>query len=329
MAVRPHDPILVVEGLRVRLRTPAGVVTAVDDVSFTLGRGEVLALVGESGAGKSVTGRALLGLVDSPAEVAVDRVLLDGAVLPVPTPAALRRLRGNRIAMLLADPGQALNPARRVVDQMIDAIRMHDDVPHASARARAGAGLAKVGITAPDAVLDADPRRLSADVRQRVAMAMALVNDPDVIVADEPTAALDATVAARFLHEMHALTRAARVALLWTTRDLAQAAGFADRVCVLYAGRIVEQGTCEEVLVHPAHPYTQGLLDSLPAHYARGQRLRTIPGMMPSRGELPEGCGFRDRCSFADDACHTVPPLRPIGDAGQTVRCVHPLLSLY
>ncbi len=329
MTVRLPDPILHVEGLRVSFPTRAGVVKAVDDVSFTLGRGEVLALVGESAAGKSIIGRALLGLVDQPGEVAADRVVLDGVALPALTPTVLQRLRGNRIALLSGDPSDAPGTTGRVGDHMIGAIRAHDDVSRDSARARARAGLTRAGITDPDGVLAAYAHRLSPGLRRRVALAMALVNDPDVIVADEPTAALDATVVVRLLHELRALVRETRIALLWSTRDLAHAGRFADRVCVLYAGRSVEHGTSEEVLVHPAHPYTQALLDSLPAHYGHRQRLRVIPGTMPARADLPDGCSFRDRCAFADDACRVVPPLSRVGEGGQSVRCVHPLLSLY
>lgn len=329
MTVPAHDPILVVEGLCVQFPTPAGVVKAVDDVSFTLARGEVLGLVGEAEAGKSVTGRAVLGLIEAPGRARADRIVFDGVTSFGIEPAATRPVRGNRICLLVTDPLRAFNPVVRIDDQMIEAVRAHDDVTRPSGRARARAGLVKAGITMPDAVLAAYPHQLDADVGVRVAIAMALVNEPDVLVADEPTATLDATVAAPILQLLHTRVRESGIALLWITRDLAVAAGLADRVGVMYAGRIVEQGNCQDVLVRPAHPYTQGLLDSLPAPYAPGERLRAIPGARPAPWALPGGCAFRDRCAFADDACRVVPPVLAVGARGHAVRCVHPLLSLY
>jgi len=325
----PPETVLVVEGLRTHFFTRAGVVKAVDDVSFTLGRGEVLGLVGESGSGKSVTGYSLLGLVDPPGRVVAGRLLLGGTDLRTLPPAAMRHVRGNRVAMIFQDPMMTLNPVLRIDTQMIEAIRAHDAVSESSARARARAALVKVGMAAPDERLQSYPHQFSGGMRQRVAIAIALLNDPDVIIADEPTTALDVTIQGQILHEMQTLARESGTALIWITHDLSVVAGLADRVCVMYAGRIVEQGTCEDVLSRPAHPYTQGLLDSVPANQERGQRLRQIPGMTPSLIDLPEGCAFRARCAYADDACRVTPAMRPAGGPGQTVRCAHPLISLY
>ncbi len=329
MSAGQRDPVLVVEGLRTHFFTRAGVVKAVDDVSFTLARGEVLGLVGESGSGKSVTGYSLLGLVDPPGRIVAGRILLSGMDLRALSPEALRHVRGNRIAMIFQDPMMTLNPVLRIDTQMIEAVTAHDDVSPAAARARARAALVRVGIAAPDERLAAYPHQFSGGMRQRVAIAIALLNDPDVIIADEPTTALDVTIQGQILHEMQKLARQSGTALIWITHDLSVVAGLADRVCVMYAGRIVEQGTCEDVLARPAHPYTQGLLDSVPANHQRGQRLRQIPGMTPSLVDLPPGCAFRDRCAYADAACLVTPAMLPAGRPGQAVRCMHPLISLY
>ncbi len=322
-------PVLDVDGLRTHFFTKAGVVKAVDDVSFTVARGEVLGLVGESGSGKSMTGYSVMGLVDPPGRIVAGRIVLDGVDLRALPPEGLRRMRGNRVAMIFQDPMMTLNPVLRIDAQMIEAILAHDDVSRATARARARDALVKVGIPSPDERLDAYPHQFSGGMRQRVAIAIALLNSPDLIIADEPTTALDVTIQGQILYEMQKLARETGTALVWITHDLSVIAGLADRVCVMYAGRIVEQGTCADVLGRPAHPYTQGLLDSVPANTARGERLRQIPGMTPSLLELPEGCPFRERCGYATDACAASPPMRPAGGPGQGVRCFHPMVTLF
>ncbi|MEO8508498.1 MAG: ABC transporter ATP-binding protein [Betaproteobacteria bacterium] len=322
-------PVLTVEGLRTYFFTKAGVVKAVDDVSFTVDRGQVLGLVGESGSGKSMTGYSLMGLVDPPGRIVAGRIVLDGIDLRALSPEALRHMRGNRVAMIFQDPMMTLNPVLRIDVQMTEAILAHDNVSPASARARAREALVKVGIPSPDERLDAYPHQFSGGMRQRVAIAIALLNSPDLIIADEPTTALDVTIQGQILYEMQKLTRETGTAVIWITHDLSVIAGLADRVCVMYAGRIVEQGTCEDVLGAPAHPYTQGLLDSVPSNNERGQRLKQIPGMTPSLLELPPGCPFRERCAYATAACEVSPEMRAVGAPGQTVRCFHPLLSLY
>jgi peptide/nickel transport system ATP-binding protein len=241
----------------------------------------------------------------------------------------MRGMRGNRVAMIFQDPMMTLNPVLRVDVQMIEAILAHDHVSRAAARARAREALVKVGIPSPDERLDAYPHQFSGGMRQRVAIAIALLNSPDLIIADEPTTALDVTIQGQILYEMQKLSRETGTAMIWITHDLSVIAGLADRVCVMYAGRIVEEGSCVEVLGRPAHPYTQGLLDSVPANNERGQRLKQIPGMTPSLLELPPGCPFRERCAYATAACEASPEMRPAGGPGQTVRCFHPLISLY
>ncbi|MEO8676463.1 MAG: ABC transporter ATP-binding protein [Casimicrobiaceae bacterium] len=320
-------PLLQVEGLKTHFFAKAGVVKAVDDVSFTVVRGEVLGLVGESGSGKSMTGYSIMGLVDPPGRIVAGDLHLEGRDLRMMSEEGLRQLRGNRVAMIFQDPMMTLNPVLRIDAQMIEAILAHRSVGRAAAREEARAALAKVGIPSPDERLDAYPHQFSGGMRQRVAIAIALLNDPVLIIADEPTTALDVTIQGQILFEMQKLTRETGAAMIWITHDLSVIAGLADRVCVMYAGKIVEQGTVFDVLSQPRHPYTRGLLDSVPSMSARGARLAQIPGMAPSPLAVPAGCAFRDRCGYATDACRTMPEMLPIGDSsgGQTVRCFHPL----
>jgi len=320
-------PLLRVDGLKTHFFAKAGVVKAVDDVSFTVVRGEVLGLVGESGSGKSMTGYSIMGLVDPPGRIVAGDLHLEGRDLRVMSEEDLRQLRGNRVAMIFQDPMMTLNPVLRIDAQMIEAILAHRNVGRAAAREESRAALAKVGIPSPDERLDAYPHQFSGGMRQRVAIAIALLNNPVLIIADEPTTALDVTIQGQILFEMQKLTRETGAAMIWITHDLSVIAGLADRVCVMYAGRIVEQGTVFDVLSQPRHPYTRGLLDSVPSMSVRGARLAQIPGMAPSPLAVPAGCAFRDRCGYATDACRTMPEMLPIGDTsgGQTVRCFHPL----
>ena len=321
------EPLLAVDGLRTHFFTRAGVVKAVDDVSFTLDRGEIVGLVGESGSGKSITGYSIMGLVDPPGRIVAGSIRLDGRELTTLDAESMRRLRGNRVAMIFQDPMMTLNPVLRIDRQMTEAILAHDDVTGASALERARDALERVGIPSPDERLKAYPHQFSGGMRQRVAIAIALLNRPDLVIADEPTTALDVTIQGQILHEVQKLARETGTALVWITHDLSVVAGLADRVCVMYAGRIVEQGTTAQVLEAPAHPYTQGLLDSVPSRNAPGARLRQIPGMTPSLVDLPPGCAFRERCSRADPACGDAPAMRVRGDdARRGVRCHHPLV---
>jgi peptide/nickel transport system ATP-binding protein len=323
----PRGALLSVSGLRTHFFTRAGVVKAVDDVSFEVARGEVLGLVGESGSGKSMTGHSIMGLVDPPGRVVSGNIMLDGLHISALPAEEMRELRGNRVAMIFQDPMMTLNPVLRIDTQMTEAILAHEHVSHGEALARAQEALGRVGIASPRERLRGYPHQLSGGMRQRVAIAIAMLNKPDLIIADEPTTALDVTIQGQILYEMQKLTRESGASLIWITHDLSVIAGLADRVCVMYAGKIVEQGTTAEVLGAPGHPYTRGLLDSVPGNAPAREKLKQIPGMTPSLLDLPAGCPFRTRCAYATPECEQTPETRPIGAGGRTLRCFHPLAA--
>ena len=315
--------LLEVRDLQTHFFTRAGVLKAVEGVSFSLDRGEILGLVGESGSGKSVTGFSLIGLVDPPGRIVGGSVRFEGRELVgLPAP-EMRKLRGKRIAMVFQDPAATLNPVLTIGAQMSLAVRAHDNVSEAAARARAVELLTRVGIPEAAARLDAYPHEFSGGMRQRVAIATALLHSPALIIADEPTTALDVSIQAQILAEMRALARETGTALIWISHDLATVSSLADRVMVMYAGRIVESGAVATTLRAPRHPYTRGLLDSLPATAKPGEKLNQIPGTTPSLLALPPGCPFAPRCAHADALCATDPPT--IESHGRVLRCHHPL----
>nr|PZN44476.1 MAG: methionine ABC transporter ATP-binding protein [Pseudomonadota bacterium] len=321
------DPVLSVRDLVVEFSSREGVLTAVNGVSFDVAAGEVLGLVGESGSGKSVTGLAVLGLIDPPGRIASGSIRLKGEELTCKSEPELRRLRGRDIAMIFQDPMTTLNPVLRVDTQMIEAIRAHEKVSERAARDRAREALARVGIPSPEERLVSYPHQFSGGMRQRVAIAIALLHRPAVLVADEPTTALDVTIQAQILSEVQQLAAESGTALVWITHDLSVVAGLADRVAVMYAGRIVEEGRVADVLERPAHPYTNGLIGSVPSRNRRGEPLAQIPGMTPSLANLPPGCAFAPRCPRADAACTTPPGVTRAGDA-RAFRCFHPLIPV-
>ena len=317
--------LLEVGDLQTEFATRDGVLRAVQGVSFSLDRGQILGLVGESGSGKSVTGFSILGLIDPPGRIAGGSVRFDGQELVGAPEERLRALRGKRIAMIFQDPMMTLNPVLSVETQMVETVLAHDEVTRQAARARAIDALGRVGIASPEERLAQYPHQFSGGMRQRVAIAIALLHSPELIIADEPTTALDVTVQGQILYEMQKLVREVGSALIWITHDLAVIAGLADRVAVMYAGRIVEEGEVEGVLDAPAHPYTRGLLDSVPANNAGRGRLNQIPGMTPSLLKLAPGCAFRERCAFAAERCGVMPELAPFG--ARRVRCHFPLAA--
>ena len=298
-------------------------VKAVDGVSFEVRPGEVLGLVGESGCGKTVTGFSILGLVDPPGRIVGGRVLFDGTDLLTLGEDRLRQIRGARIAMVFQDPMMTLNPVLRIDTQMVEAVRAHQDVDSGMARRIAREALERVGIPSAESRLRSYPHQFSGGMRQRVAIAIALLNRPKLIIADEPTTALDVTIQAQILYEAQKLCRESGTALIWITHDLSVVAGLADRICVMYAGRIVEQGSVDEVLDAPLHPYTHGLIGSVPSRNRRGTPLAQIPGMTPALIDLPPGCAFRNRCPRAAPACTAEPQLSPRGN--RLVRCFYPM----
>lgn len=317
--------VLEIRDLATHFMTRAGVVKAVDGVSLSVDRGEVLGLVGESGSGKSVTGYSIMGLVDPPGQVVSGSIKLDGEELVGLDDAALRSIRGKKIAMIFQDPMMTLNPVLRIDTQMTEAILAHEKVSKKAALDRARQALEKVGIPSASERLKAYPHQFSGGMRQRVAIATALLNHPSVIVADEPTTALDVTIQSQILAEIQQLCSETGTALIWITHDLTVVAGLANRVAVMYAGRVVETGPVDDVLDDPIHPYTRGLLGSLPSAAVHGQPLDQIPGSTPSLGRLPPGCAFSPRCRDATDLCRQEAPANQWFGNVRQARCHHPL----
>ena len=319
-------PTLEVRDLQTHFFTRAGVVKAVDGVSFSVGRGKVMGLVGESGSGKSVTGFSIIGLVDPPGRIAGGSILFQGRDLAKLSEEEMRDLRGNRIAMIFQDPMMTLNPVLRIDTQMIETVLAHKKVSTEEARQRARDTLGMVGIPSPDERLKSYPHQFSGGMRQRVAIAIALLHEPQLIIADEPTTALDVTIQGQILAEVQKLCATTGTSMIWITHDLSVVAGLADDIAVMYAGRIVEKGAVGEVLDKPLHPYTHGLIGSVPSRNKRGEALRQIPGMTPSLLNLPQGCAFRARCPRASEACLAEPVMAEILP-GREVRCIHPHLE--
>ena len=321
--VTSDNPTLAVDDLKTYFFTKSGVVKAVDGVTFTVKRGRIMGLVGESGCGKTVTGFSIIGLVDSPGRVVSGRILFNGDDLLALPEQQMQRLRGTRIAMIFQDPMMTLNPVLRIDTQMIETIRAHEKVSRAEAGRRSRDMLGRIGIASPEEQMKAYPHQFSGGMRQRVSIAIALLHKPDLIIADEPTTALDVTIQGQILYEIQKLCRETSTALIWITHDLSVIAGLADQVCVMYAGKIVESGDVDPVLDEPLHPYTRGLIGSVPGHSRRGEPLAQIPGMLPSLLDLPEGCAFRPRCLRASGACMETPQITsPL--TGRQVRCFHP-----
>ena len=320
--VAPDMAVLEVQGLQTHFFTHGGVVKAVDGVDLRVRAGEIVGLVGESGSGKSITGFSVIGLIDPPGRVVGGSIRYLGEELVGASEARLQQLRGKEIAMIFQDPMMTLNPVLRVDTQMVEAIHAHEKVSPKAALARARDALAVVGIPSPEERLLAYPHQLSGGMRQRVAIAIALLNHPKLIIADEPTTALDVTIQAQILYEVQKLCRETGTALVWITHDLAVVSGLADRIAVMYAGRIVESGATDDVVGRPSHPYTQGLINSIPTRATHGSLLQQIPGMTPSLLHLPRGCAFRPRCPRATGICLEVPQAKDM-PPGRSVRCWH------
>jgi peptide/nickel transport system ATP-binding protein len=304
--------LLDVEDLKVSFRTEDGVVRAVDGVSFAIKPGEVVAIVGESGSGKSVTAMTLMGLTRSPNATFEGRALFDGRDLISATDEELRKVRGGGIAMVFQDPMSSLDPVQRIGKQIVEQIRAHDKkISKGQAYDRAADLMERVGVPRARERLRSYPHEFSGGMRQRVMIAMALSNDPRLLIADEPTTALDVTIQAQILDELRQLRDETGAAIILVTHDLGVVADIADRIVVMYAGRVVEQATLDEIFYDPQHPYTWGLLGSIARiDRDRSQRLPAIPGLPPSLLRPPEGCHFRPRCPHAFDRCTQVPELK-------------------
>ena len=304
------EPILSVRDLRVGFRTRRGTLVAVDGVSFDIAPGEVLGVVGESGAGKSLTGAAVMGLLDPPGRILGGQVWLGGRRIDNLPPEQMRKIRGAQIGMVFQDPLTSLNPLYRVGEQIVETIHAHSDMTDAQARERAIALLQEVGIQGARARIDAYPHEFSGGMRQRVVLALALCAEPRLLIADEPTTALDVSIQAQIIALLRRLCLERGTAVMLITHDMGVIAETADRVAVMYAGRIVEIGPVRAVVQEPRHPYTKGLMGAIPSVAARANRLVQIPGSMPRLGAIPSGCPFHPRCPYVFDRCPVERPDR-------------------
>ncbi len=304
-------PLLDVRGLRTSFHTRAGVVRAVDGIDFQVRRGEIMGLVGESGCGKSVTSLSILGLVPKPGQIEAGEIIFDGTDLLKMSQDQLRHIRGERISMIFQQPTSALNPVWQVGRQIAEVLELHRKMKPGPAWERARELLRMVGIPDPDRRLKSFPHEMSGGMAQRVMIAMALACEPELLIADEPTTALDVTIQAQILDLIGKLQRELGTAVILITHDLGVVAETAERVIVMYAGRKVEEATVGELFARPLHPYTRGLMNSIPrlalmrreAGRAQAERLQEIPGMVPALSNLPHACTFAPRCAFADDTC--------------------------
>ena len=309
-------PLLEVENLVVEFPTRRGTLTAVNDISLHIDEGEVLGVVGESGAGKSMTGAAIIGLLEPPGRVASGKIVLEGERIDNLPYEKMRRIRGKRIGAIFQDPLTSLNPLYSVGRQLVETIQTHTDMTPTQARARAIELLTEVGIPAPDKRVDQYPHQFSGGMRQRVVIALALCVNPRLIIADEPTTALDVSIQAQIIALLKRLCRDHGTAVMLVTHDMGVIAETADRVAVMYAGRIAEIGPVREVIKNAKHPYTHGLMGSIPSIGHDSERLEQIPGSMPRLSDIPTGCAFNPRCPHAFDKCRTVrPDLLPVEDS--------------
>jgi peptide/nickel transport system ATP-binding protein len=302
-------PTLSVRNLRVEIPTRHGVLTAIDDLSFDIAPGEVLGVVGESGAGKSITGSAIIGLLDPPGRVAGGEIRLGNERIDNLSPSAMRNIRGARIGMIFQDPLTSLNPLYRIGDQLTETILTHEKLSAKAAADKAERLLVEVGIPAAGARLSSYPHQFSGGMRQRVVIALALAADPELVIADEPTTALDVSVQAQIIALLKRLCKDRGTSVMLITHDMGVIAETADRVCVLYAGRLAEIGAVRAVVKHPQHPYTHGLMAAIPSLIGDpNEKLEQIPGSMPRLGNISAGCAFNPRCTYRFDRCPTERP---------------------
>lgn len=318
------EKLIDVNNLKTYFNTEKGVVKAVDGINFEIYPGETLGIVGESGCGKSVTSLSIMGLVESPPGEIVDgEIIYDGKDLTKLTPREMREIRGNKISMIFQEPMTSLNPVYTVGDQITEAILLHKDVNRQEAREHSIEMLNKVGIPLPEQRIDEYPHQLSGGMRQRVMIAMALCCNPALLIADEPTTALDVTIQAQILELMNDLKNKFDMSIMMITHDLGVIAEISDRVVVMYAGKIVEYTDVITLFKNPKHPYTWGLIDSIPKLEKEVERLSAIPGMVPDPLNFPEGCKYHTRCVLADDKCRLEEPEIVEIEPGHSVSCWH------
>ena len=313
-------PVIEVKNLQVQFPTRRGTLTAVDRISFQINEGEVLGVVGESGAGKSMTGTAIIGLLEPPGRISDGEVILDGKRIDNLDPEAIRRVRGKQIGMVFQDPLTSLNPLYTVGRQLIETITTHTDASDSEARKRAIQFLAEVGIPEPERRIDQYPHQFSGGMRQRVVIALALCVNPRLVIADEPTTALDVSIQAQIIKLLKKLCREHGAAVMLITHDMGVIAETADRVAVMYAGRIAEVGPVAEVIKNAKHPYTHGLMGSIPKIGHDLDRLTQIEGSMPRLTEIPKGCAFHPRCQKAFARCKQERP-EPLHSGNTEVAC--------
>ena len=313
-------PVLSVRNLEVEFLTRRSTLRAINGVSFDIAKGEVLGVVGESGAGKSVTGLAVIGLIDPPGRIAGGEIYLSGTRIDHLPPEEIRRIRGKRIGMIFQDPLTSLNPLYRIGDQIVETIRTHMNLSETAARKRAIDLLAEVGIPAPEKRIDAYPHEFSGGMRQRVVIALAICAEPELIIADEPTTALDVSVQAQIISLIKRLGRDHGTAVMLVTHDMGVIAETSDRVAVMYSGRIAEIGPVQDVVQNPLHPYAKGLMGAIPTLAGEDKRLVQIPGSMPRLSAIPPGCSFNPRCAFAFDRCRVERP-EPLKQGSHAVAC--------
>ncbi len=319
-----EDAVLEIKNLQTYFFTDAGILPSVDGVSYTIERGKTLGVVGESGSGKSVTAMSILQLIPSPpGKIVGGEINFDGTDLTKLTPAEMRKIRGNEISVIFQEPMTSLNPVYTVGAQIVEAILLHQDVSYIEARDIALSMLERVGIPSPEARIDEYPHQMSGGMKQRVMIAMALACKPKLLIADEPTTALDVTIQAQILELLNELQEEVGMSILFITHDLAVVAETCDHVAVMYAGRIVEYASVVDLYEKPAHPYSIGLFNSLPdvaAQKGTDGKLYMIPGMVPRPQDFPTGCRFRTRCTYATEKCAKRPPTEEMGD-GHLVAC--------
>ncbi len=301
--------LLEVRDLEVKFALRSGDITAIDGASFTLDPGERMGLVGESGAGKSVTGFAIINLISKPGFISRGSIHFEGNEISAYSPARMRRIRGNRISMIFQDPMMTLNPVYTIGFQMIETLQAHRNISKAQARAIALDKLQKVYIPSPEKRLSQYPHELSGGMRQRIIIAISLLADPAIIIADEPTTALDVTIQAEIMDLLQELCENEKMGLILITHDLGVVSQVTEKIAVMYAGKIIEYGPTETVVHHPVHPYTIGLIGSIPGTIEPGKDLKQIPGMMPTLTNIPPGCAFNPRCELAAEICTQKTPV--------------------